>query len=168
MSLHNELAKRLQELFIDRGLTLAAAESCTGGGLSAALTGLPGSSQYFIGAVVSYNSTVKVDALEVPKPLLQVMGEVSVPVARAMAKGVKKKLKTDWSVAITGIAGPSGGTKEKPVGTVCFAWIGPGYERAEQVQFARAERTAIQNKSIEYALAGLYSAVSPGGHQPAV
>ena len=97
------------------------AESCTGGGLLSRLTDVAGSSAWVVGGVVAYANSVKVDDLGVPAGLIAEHGAVSEPVARAMAEGVKAKLGTEVGVAITGIAGPGGGTPEKPVGTVVIA-----------------------------------------------
>ncbi len=101
-----------------KGLTLSAAESCTGGLLSSLITDVPGSSDYFIGSVVAYGNEVKIDKLGVRPATLKRYGAVSGQTAREMALGVKEALKTDASVSITGIAGPGGGSARKPVGTV--------------------------------------------------
>ena len=108
-------------LLRERGLTIAAAESCTGGLLMSRLTDVPGSSAYVIGGVVSYSNDVKEDTLGVPQSLLREHGAVSEPVAVAMAEGVKARTRARVAVSITGIAGPDGGTPEKPVGTVVVA-----------------------------------------------
>ena len=105
----------------DRGLTIAAAESCTGGLLLGRLTETPGSSAWVVGGVVAYANRVKVQQLEVPIELIEAHGAVSEPVARAMAEGVRRRLGATVGVAITGIAGPTGGSEEKPVGTVVIA-----------------------------------------------
>jgi nicotinamide-nucleotide amidase len=104
------------------GVSLAVAESCTGGRVSAAMTAIPGSSGYFVGGVVSYANRAKSGLLGVPEAMLKAHGAVSEPVARAMAEGVRTALGADFSVATTGIAGPGGGSAAKPVGTVWFAW----------------------------------------------
>jgi nicotinamide-nucleotide amidase len=108
-----------------RGSTLAAAESCTGGLLSAMITDVPGASESFLGGVVTYSNDVKEKQVGVPHGLLVEHGAVSEPVARAMASGVRRELGADWGVGITGIAGPGGGTEEKPVGLVHWAVAGP-------------------------------------------
>ena len=113
---------RLLELFKAKGLTIGVAESCTGGYLSYLLTSIPGSSAVFKGSVIAYSNEVKVNMLGVDSSTLAKHGAVSLPVAKQMAKGIISKLKTDYAIAITGIAGPDGGTAEKPVGTVCIAW----------------------------------------------
>src|SRR5690606_7979687 len=107
------------------GHTLALAESCTGGYLSHLVTSVPGSSAYYIGGVVSYANAVKMEELGIPSDMLELNGAVSGPVAERMAEGVRKALKSDWAVSTTGVAGPDGGTLEKPVGTVWMAVAGP-------------------------------------------
>jgi nicotinamide-nucleotide amidase len=119
--LEEVLGTRLKEL----GQTLALAESCTGGYLSHLITSVAGSSAYYIGGVVSYANAVKMEVLGIPSDMLELNGAVSGPVAERMAEGVKRALKSDWAVATTGIAGPDGGTVEKPVGTVWIAVAGP-------------------------------------------
>lgn len=110
--------KALGEILKNRGLTIAAAESCTGGLLSSMITDEPGSSRYFLGSVVAYDNAVKKRSLGVKSATLRDYGAVSVAAADEMASGVRKKLKSDLGVAVTGIAGPAGGSAEKPVGTV--------------------------------------------------
>lgn len=149
--------EKLQELirsFRDQKLTMGFAESCTGGALSAFLTEQPGVSDIFLGSVVSYSNEAKVDLLGVRRDTLMQEGAVSEAVARQMAHGVRKQLKTDWSVAVTGIAGPSGGTPDKPVGTVCFAIAGPSFESSRKEIFS-GDRKAIQQKSVDYAISWL-------------
>jgi len=114
------------ELLRAAGRTLTAAESCTGGLLAQRLTSVPGSSDYFLGAAVTYSDELKVRMVGVPPELLAEHGAVSEPVARAMAEGVRRTLGSDYGVGITGIAGPGGGSEEKPVGTVHIAVAGPG------------------------------------------
>ena len=107
------------------GQTLTAAESCTGGLFSQRITAVPGSSEYFLGAAVTYSNELKVQMVGVPAEMLDEHGAVSEPVARAMAEGVRRSLGSDWGVGITGVAGPGGGSEEKPVGTVHVAVAGP-------------------------------------------
>jgi nicotinamide-nucleotide amidase len=113
-----------------RGLTLATAESCTGGLVAARLTSVPGSSDVVLGGVVSYANEVKVAELGVPPALLETKGAVSAETAEAMARGVRARLGADVGVAVTGIAGPDGGTPEKPVGLVFLCASGPDGELA--------------------------------------
>lgn len=110
------LAERLQGLCLGRGLTVAVAESCTGGLLAATITDVPGSSGYFLGGVVSYANSAKAALLDVPEPMLAAHGAVSAQVALAMATGARVRFGASLSVAITGVAGPDGGSEAKPVG----------------------------------------------------
>ncbi|MGD1927813.1 MAG: competence/damage-inducible protein A [Leptolyngbyaceae cyanobacterium] len=107
------------------GQTLAVAESCTGGGLGHMLTAVAGSSAYFMGGIISYDNAVKIGLLGVSPSVLDTLGAVSAPVAEQMATGVRARLGTDWGVGITGVAGPGGGTAEKPVGLVYIGIAGP-------------------------------------------
>jgi nicotinamide-nucleotide amidase len=120
------------DLLKARGLTMAAAESCTGGLLLSRVTDVPGSSAYVRGGVVAYSNDLKTAFVDVPADVIARQGAVSEPVASAMASGARTRLGADIGVGITGIAGPDGGTPEKPVGTVAIAVAGPG--GAEQVR----------------------------------
>lgn len=115
------LAEEVGELLKSKGLTIALAESCTGGKLGDMITEVSGSSDYFLGGVVSYSNQAKVEILGVDKSTLVVKGSVSKEVALQMAAGARKKLHADIGVGITGIAGPTGGTSAKPVGLVYIA-----------------------------------------------
>src|SRR5205823_10547788 len=119
----------VQALVLDlcraEGVTLATAESCTGGLVAARLTSVPGSSDVFLGSVVAYSDEVKRAELDVPAELLERHGAVSAEVAAAMARGARARLGADVAVAVTGIAGPGGGTEEKPVGPVYVHAEGP-------------------------------------------
>lgn len=115
------LAVRLQAACLARGLTVATAESCTGGALAAAITAVPGSSGYFQGGIVSYSNAAKRDLLDVPDGVLDAHGAVSAQTALAMATGATSRLGASLGVATTGIAGPDGGTADKPVGLVYIA-----------------------------------------------
>ncbi|UOE99952.1 CinA family protein [Bdellovibrio reynosensis] len=151
MVLNNEKLQELIRSLRDQKLTVGFAESCTGGALSAFVTEQPGVSDIFLGSVVSYSNEAKVDLLGVRRDTLMNEGAVSELVARQMAQGVRRQLKTDWSVAITGVAGPSGGTTAKPVGTVCFAIVGPSFEDSRKEIFS-GDRKAIQQQSVDYAV----------------
>ena len=136
-----------------RGQTLAVAESCTGGGLGAALAAVPGASEVFLGGVIAYANAVKQGLLGVPAPLLQTHGAVSDPVASAMAEGARRATGADWALAISGIAGPGGGSAEKPVGLVHIAVAGPDGCRSEAVRFGSSRgRAWIQTLSAGEAL----------------
>lgn len=108
------------------GATLTVAESCTGGLLGQKITAVPGSSDYFLGGFITYTNQLKTELAGVPEALLVEHGAVSEPVARAMAEGVRRALRSDYGIGITGVAGPGGGSEEKPVGTVHVAVAGPG------------------------------------------
>ena len=116
-----ELARRLQEACIGRGLTVALAESCTGGLVAAALSETPGSSGYFAGCVVSYADAAKRDLLGVPADVLAAHGAVSAQTARSMAEGARSRFEASIAGSVTGIAGPDGGSEEKPVGLTYLA-----------------------------------------------
>jgi nicotinamide-nucleotide amidase len=120
------LAERLQGVCVGRGVTVATAESCTGGLIAAAITAVPGSSAYFLGGVVSYADAVKEAVLGVPSSVLAAHGAVSAQVALAMAFGARERLGATLAVSATGIAGPDGGSEAKPVGLtyVGLAWAG--------------------------------------------
>jgi nicotinamide-nucleotide amidase len=145
---------RLGEALQLRKAWLAVAESCTGGLLAARLTELPGASAWFHGGVVSYANTAKVDFLGVAPALIERFGAVSEAVARAMAEGLSARSPATWTLAVTGIAGPGGGSAEKPVGTVWIAWHSPEGTEAERFRFA-GDRAAVRASSVDAALAGL-------------
>ncbi len=135
-----------------RGWRIAAAESCTGGGLLSRLTDIPGSSAYVIGGVVAYDNAVKVADLGVSAEMLASYGAVSEPVARAMAEGVRERLSADVGVAVTGIAGPDGGSVEKPVGTVVIAIAVTGCASAVRTSLFFGDRAMIRTQSVVAAL----------------
>jgi nicotinamide-nucleotide amidase len=139
------------ELLRKKGLSLGLAESCTGGGASELMTRMPGSSSYFRGAVVAYDNRVKASVLGVPQPLLDTHGAVSREVAEAMAQGACRALGADVGVSITGIAGPDGGTKDKPVGTVHWAVVHRGRTAAFQARFS-GTRVDVQRRATHAAL----------------
>jgi nicotinamide-nucleotide amidase len=116
-----DLASVVLDMCRAQGLRLAVAESCTGGMLGSRITAIPGSSDVFLGGVMAYDNSVKVEMLGVPKDLIDEHGAVSEPVVKAMALGVRQRLSADIGIAITGVAGPGGGSAEKPVGTVWIA-----------------------------------------------
>ena len=148
------------EWFFKHQRTLALAESCTGGLISAAVTEFPGVSSFFLGGVVSYHGDVKADVLGVKQSSMATLGQVSDVVALQMAHGVRHKLKSDWSVSVTGIAGPGGGSPEKPVGTVFVAVVGPVFERVEQRVFDGTSRQKIRQQTVNYALELLWECIN--------
>jgi PncC family amidohydrolase len=155
----DEHAKALQNLMVDRGLTLSLAESCTGGLIASRLAKQAGASKYLLGAAVTYTGVLKTSMLGVKETSILCHGEVSLPVAVEMARGAKARMKSDWSVSVTGIAGPTGGTPEKPVGTVCFAVVGPGFEDVKMQQFKSESREEIQLESACFAIQFLWNSI---------
>jgi nicotinamide-nucleotide amidase len=145
----------LPEVVLDnlraRGQALAVAESCTGGLMAAHLTDVPGASDVFLGGVVSYSNEAKEHLIDVPHEMLVEHGAVSEEVARAMARGVCSRFGSDWGVGITGIAGPTGGTEEKPVGLVHWAVAGPSGVTAMQRVFL-GDRAIVREWSLNAAL----------------
>ena len=156
----DERVRELESRCVARGWTLGLAESCTGGLIAASICRRPGVSAFFLGAVVSYARSVKAGLLDVPMATMQTHGEVSVEVARAMAAGARRRLGCDWSVSVTGIAGPGGGAPDKPVGTVCFAVVGPGFEDSVSKRFpADGGRQDIQRQAALFAFDFLINAM---------
>lgn len=147
LSRAEELGERLRGL----GLTLATAESCTGGGLADAITDVAGSSDYFLGGIVSYANRAKEQLLGVDPQLLATRGAVSEPVALQMAEGVRRALGTDIGVGITGIAGPTGGSAEKPVGLVYVAVAAPDVQEVRRYLWS-GDRIANKRRSVLAAL----------------
>jgi nicotinamide-nucleotide amidase len=138
------------DALLANGSRIAVAESCTGGLLGGRLTEVPGSSAWFVGGVIAYDNAVKTRELGVPQDLISAHGVVSEPVARAMAEGVRLRFGTDFGLSVTGIAGPDGGSAEKPVGTVAIALAGPG-ARARVFRFV-GDRQMIRQQSVLAAL----------------
>jgi nicotinamide-nucleotide amidase len=153
--LFSERERSIQEIVLElcgeRGLSLGTAESCTGGLVAAHLTAVPGSSNVFEGGIVAYGNEVKAGQLGVPQELLEEHGAVSAEAARAMAYGACEHLGVDVAVAVTGIAGPDGGTVDKPVGLVFFHAVGPEGEEALRFQLP-GDRTMIRSRSAVAAL----------------
>jgi nicotinamide-nucleotide amidase len=147
-------AEELASLLVARGWWLATAESCTGGMIAAACTDLAGSSAWFERGFVTYSNDAKMELLGVPASLIEQHGAVSEPVARAMAQGAVTHSPARVSVAVTGIAGPTGGTAAKPVGTVWFGYSVDGQLTTELQCFA-GDRAAIRTATVRHALAGL-------------
>ncbi|MBD1910176.1 MULTISPECIES: competence/damage-inducible protein A [unclassified Leptolyngbya] len=142
------LSSVVGRLLLKAGQTLSVAESCTGGGLGQMLTAVSGSSAYFLGGVISYDNAVKVGLLGVSEADLETHGAVSDAVAQQMAEGVRSRLNTTWGLSITGIAGPDGGTDEKPVGLVYIGLAGPSGVKSDRFQFgAHRKRDFIRHLS---------------------
>ncbi len=135
------LEEQLGRLLTEAGLTIATAESCTGGLISHRITNIPGSSNYFLGGVVSYSNEAKARILGVARRSLELYGAVSEPVAVEMARGARRLFHSDIAISATGIAGPTGGTPEKPVGLVYVALAAPDGEWCERHQWAGDRET---------------------------
>jgi PncC family amidohydrolase len=148
--LFGEDERSIAEIVLDlcrvRGLTLGTAESCTGGMVASRLTSVPGSSEVFRGSVVAYADDVKQHGLGVPAQLLAVHGAVSAEAAAAMAEGVRERLDVDVGVAVTGVAGPGGGTRAKPVGLVFVHAVGPEGERTARTELP-GDRDMIRGRA---------------------
>jgi nicotinamide-nucleotide amidase len=146
-----DLARVVLSLLGERSMKLAVAESCTGGLVGGRITAIPGSSTVFLGGVIAYSDEAKVRDLEVPRELISTHGAVSEPVALAMARGAAARFGAGATLAITGIAGPGGGTPEKPVGTVWLAACLDGKERTQKLTLS-GERDEIRRRSAQAAL----------------
>ncbi|GIX21241.1 MAG: hypothetical protein KatS3mg121_0024 [Gammaproteobacteria bacterium] len=150
------LAARCGERLLAQGLRLAVAESCTGGGLAKVLTDVPGASSWFELGVVSYSNRAKQVLLGVPPEIIEVHGAVSAETVEAMARGALERADAHLAVAISGIAGPAGGSPDKPVGTVWFAWAAVVPER---LTVARrrfdGDRAAVRRQAVRTALEGI-------------
>ena len=149
------LSKRLGKKLKSRNELLVTAESCTGGWVAQAVTAVAGSSDWFERGYVTYSNVAKRQLLGVGARTLQRFGAVSEQTARAMAGGALRRSRGTIAVAITGVAGPGGGTPAKPVGTVCFAWAQGRKLRSETKRFS-GSRTGVRRKSVEHALRGLF------------
>jgi len=153
MTAESRLVSRLAE----KGWTLALAESCTGGLVASRMTSVPGASAVFRGGVIAYHNDVKRDVLGVPPATLESAGAVSAETALAMAQGARLLLHANLAAAVTGIAGPGGGTDTKPVGLVFIAVAGPHGERVERFLFS-GDREAIRIRACEAVLRLLHLA----------
>ncbi len=172
LDLQSTLEQQVQDLataLLARGHWLVTAESCTGGLIAGQCTERAGSSAWFDAGLVTYSNEAKVALLGVPPELLAAHGAVSEPVARAMADGARARVLTRpgghalgvWAVAVTGVAGPGGGSPDKPVGTVWLAWAGAdGRTHAQRCLFA-GDRHAVRLQTVSQALAGLLQHLGP-------
>lgn len=149
------LSAQLGGTLRQQGWTLALAESCTGGMAAQSVTAIPGSSDWFDRGFVTYSNLSKQELLQVPADLLAQHGAVSIPTAEAMALGALQGSHADIAGAITGIAGPDGGTPEKPVGTVCFAWALRGQAPMAATHHFKGDRDAIRRQSVATLLQAL-------------
>lgn len=156
-ALARETGRRLAET----GGRLATAESCTGGAIAQAVTSVPGSSAWFERGFVTYSNAAKEEMLGVRSATLERCGAVSEETAIEMARGALRRSHATVAVAVTGVAGPAGGTAAKPVGLVCFAWASAGETRSESRRFD-GDRAAVRRQAVERALQGVMALLSSG------
>ena len=149
-------AQRLGDQLIQKRWSLVTAESCTGGWIAQTATAIGGSSAWFDRGFVTYSNRSKIEVLGVAESSLQKYGAVSAEVAREMARGALVTAKVEIAVAVTGIAGPEGGTLDKPVGTVCFGWCTKGREPISRVMCFDGDRRRIRARTVASAFAGLF------------
>jgi nicotinamide-nucleotide amidase len=150
----SEITKTLAQLLLSRNWTVSLAESCTGGLICSTLTELAGSSEWFERGYITYSNEAKAECLDVPAQLIESSGAVSEPVAKAMAEGARINSGSNVAISITGIAGPSGGSAEKPVGTVCFGWATENQTLTKTMYFD-GDRQMIRQQAAQFALTEL-------------
>lgn len=151
----NSLAKEVGALLIENALMLSTAESCTGGWVAKVVTDIPGSSGWFDRGFVTYTNQAKQEMLSVNPETLLSFGAVSEQTAQEMAEGVLLASRANVSLAVSGVAGPAGGTKQKPVGMVCFAWSGKFFDTLTNTQTFKGDRELIRRRAVHHALSGL-------------
>ncbi len=147
-----EITQKVAELLKKQKLTLATAESCTGGWIGKELTAVAGSSCFFNGGIIAYSNQIKQKLLNVPAEIIEQYGAVSEQVASSMAQGAKNALGTDIAIAVTGIAGPTGGRAEKPVGTVWFAWVLSDNKVVTNKEIFAGSREQVRESTVREAL----------------
>lgn len=157
------LAEEVGAALKQRKLMLTTAESCTGGWVSEAVTMVPGSSEWFERGFVTYTYISKREMLGVKEATLGRHGAVAEEVVREMAEGALAHSHAQVALAVSGVAGPSGGTPEKPVGTVCFAWVAEGGEPRSETKRYSGDREAIRRQSVEHALKGVLALLGGRG-----
>lgn len=151
----SDRAEALARALRASGRVLVTAESCTGGWIAKVCTDLAGSSDWFDRGLVTYSNRAKTEELGVRPGTLERYGAVSEMVAAEMARGARAAAHADYAVAVSGIAGPGGGTPDKPVGTVCFGWVGPDDEPETETQRFEGDREAVRRQTVAHALDGL-------------
>lgn len=156
------LAQRLGRVCQQRQIEITAAESCTGGGIASAITSAAGSSAYFTTGYITYANTAKTRLLGVPAATLEAEGAVSEAVVKAMVAGACQESGAQLGVAVSGVAGPDGGSPEKPVGTVWLAWGDKIHQQAECFHFP-GDRQAVREQAVREALAGLVARLDASG-----
>lgn len=145
-------AEKLVEVLIEKGYTISFAESCTGGKMASAIVDVPDASKVFYSGFITYSNAAKMKYVNVAQETLEKHGAVSEETAREMAVGAAKANNAQVAVGISGIAGPGGGTKEKPVGTVCFGFYMNGEVFSDTVYFGEVGRNKVRDLSVEYVL----------------
>jgi nicotinamide-nucleotide amidase len=150
----NELAAQVGKALQDKGLLLATAESCTGGGVAQAITEIAGSTGWFDCGFVCYSNASKTEMLDVPAAMMAQLGSVSEEVAAVMAQGALGSSNAHVALSTTGIAGPTGAVPGKPIGTVCFGWATADAVHTERLVFA-GDRHAVREQTVVHALKGL-------------
>ena len=163
--MNQPLAREIGEALEKAGQEVSVAESCTGGGVASAITDVAGASAWFKLGLVTYSNEAKEGLLGVPRAVLERVGAVSADCAVAMAVGLARKTGADWCLSVTGIAGPDGGTADKPVGLVYFALAGPDGVRTSEKRFGDAGRDAVRAMAVEEAL-GLLAGALNGRTRP--
>ena len=158
-SVINDLSERLGKLLLEQEMMLVTAESCTGGGVAEIITRIPGSSGWFERGFVTYSNEAKQELLGVSLDILENFGAVSEETAIAMAEGALQNSHGNISVAITGVAGPDGGSDEKPVGTVCFAWSRDGMDTHAAKTIFKGDRLHVRQQASLMAIQGLIDLV---------
>ena len=158
----SHIVHQLGEALLAKGWMLACAESCTGGGIAAALTDVAGSSQWFDRGFVTYSNLAKQEMLGVTQATLENHGAVSEQTVQEMADGALSRSEAQVSVAVSGIAGPGGGSEEKPVGMVCMAWQAEGQEPVIRTEHFNGDRASVREQTVLFALQGLLDVVGQG------
>jgi nicotinamide-nucleotide amidase len=148
----DDIIATLAKTLLAKGWRLSTAESCTGGLVSASITALAGSSEWFERGYITYSNQAKSEDIDVSQNLIEEYGAVSDQVARAMALGAKQNSGSDIALSITGIAGPTGGSSEKPVGTVCFAWVLANDQMISETKHFEGNRQQIRQQACDFSL----------------
>ena len=155
----DDIIATMAKTLLAKGWRLSTAESCTGGLVSASITALAGSSEWFERGYITYSNQAKSEDIDVSQNLIEQYGAVSDQVARAMALGAKQNSGSDIALSITGIAGPTGGSSEKPVGTVCFAWVLANDQMISETKHFEGDRQQIRQQACDFSLRKLLSLV---------
>lgn len=153
------MVQKVHQLLLQRKETLAVVESCTGGLLSYWLTALPNASQFFLGSIISYSNHIKRTQLKIPAEVLKKQGAVNSTVCRLMAQSIIKLWGSHWALSITGVAGPSRGDKDPPIGVVFIGLAGPNCDIVQQITLDKMSRQDIRYRCALFALDFIYSSI---------